>query len=106
MIKQQQQQQQRWMCKSASQVVLSWMQLTLHATRRTPHVRSAMFGESVKTQPDVLRSGFVGMRESMVMRLYTIMQGIEYTPPPHTMVVYTTTSMHDMGTHPSRLAPF
>ena len=47
------------------------MQLTLHATRGTPHGASrfvlAMYAWSVK--PDVLRPGIVGIRGSMVTRL-------------------------------------
>ena len=51
---------------------LSRMQLTLHATRRTPHGSSrllhAMSAWSLK--PDVLRPGIEGMRGSMVLQDY------------------------------------
>ena len=59
------------MRKSASPAVLSRMQLTLHATRRTPHDASrlvqALSAWSMKTR--VLCPGIVGMRGSMVIRL-------------------------------------
>ena len=67
--------------KSASQAVLSRVQLTLHATSPTPHGASrfvlAMSAWSVK--PDVLRPGVVGMRGSMVIQLRPCM--IVSTPP-------------------------
>ena len=63
--------------KSASQAVLSRMQLTHHATRRTLHVSLrawclAMSVWSVKT-PDVLRPGIVRMRGPTVTRLQACM---------------------------------
>ena len=62
------------------------MQLTLHATRRTPHGASrlvqAMSAWSVKTRHAPCRHcGVVGMRGSMVMRPRPCMN-IEYAPPP------------------------
>ena len=57
--------------KSASQAVPGRMQLSLHATRPTPHGASrlvqAMPARSVK--PDALRPGIIGMRGTMVIRL-------------------------------------
>ena len=60
--------------KSASQVVLRKMQLTLHATRRTsqsngdPRLMHSMSAWSVK-QSDVLRPGIVAMRVPVVSAL-------------------------------------
>ena len=70
------------MCKSASQAVLSRMQLTLHATRLTPHGASrlvqAMSAWSVKTR-------HAPSRHCRDARVYdhttTAMHEIEYTPP-------------------------
>ena len=81
---------------SASRVLLSRVQLTLHATRRTPYGASrlvhAVSAWSVK--PDVLCLGIVGMRGSNRV-LYTLLY--------HTV-------MHEMSTsprHPNRsLVPF
>ena len=46
------------------------MQLTLHATRRTPHGGASRLVQClpVRRKPDVLRPGTVGMRGSMVIR--------------------------------------
>ena len=56
--------------KSASQAVLSRMQLTLHATRRTPSRRFALDASSVclvGVKPNVLRPGIVGMRGGSIV---------------------------------------
>ena len=62
----------------------SWMQLTLHATRRTPHGASRLVHMQClpgPSKPDVLRPGIVGMQGSCGD---------------------TTTAMHDMSApHPS-----
>ena len=57
--------------KSTSQAVLRRMQLSLNATRRTPHGASRlMLAMSVwSVKPDVLRPGIVGIRGSMIIRL-------------------------------------
>ena len=71
------------MCKSASHAVLSRMQLTLHATRRTPHGASqglvqTMPAWSVKTR----RAPSRHRRDARVHGYTTTaMRDIEYTPP-------------------------
>ena len=70
--------------KSASQAVLSRMQLTLHATRRTPHGASclvlAMSARSVKTR----RAPSRHCRDARVYgHTTTAMHDNDYTPPPH-----------------------
>ena len=59
------------------------MQLTLHATRRTPQGASrlaqAMSAWSVK--PGMLHPSIVGMRGSMALRT-TAMHGMSSSPPP------------------------
>ena len=64
--------------KSASEAVLSRMQLTLHATCPTAHGASRLVQATSawSVKPDVLRTGIVGVRGSM----------------------HTTTAMHDMST--------
>ena len=68
-------------CKSASQAVLSRMQLTLHATRRTPHGASglaqAMSAWSAESRP-------APSRRCRDARVY----------------IHSTTAMHDMSTPP------
>ena len=70
--------------KTRLKIGLSRMQLTLHATRPTPHGASCLVQAtsswSVKTR-DVFRPGIVGMREYMAIRLRPCM--ISSTPPPH-----------------------
>ena len=68
---------------SASQALLSRMQLTLHATRRTPHVSLlgasdvCLFGRKPTCS---VRPGIVGIPGSTVIRLRPCM--IMSTPPP------------------------
>ena len=66
--------------KSASKVVLSRMQLTLHATRRTPHGDSrlvhAVFTWSVKTRR-------APSRRCRDARVYTAMHETSTPPTPH-----------------------
>ena len=54
--------------KPASQVVHGRMQLTPHATRRTPHGASRLVS-AMYAWSDVLRPGIAGVRGSMVIRL-------------------------------------
>ena len=70
------------MCKSASQPVLSMMQLIPHATRRTrhgtPHLMEVMSAGSVKT-----RSASSWQRKDARVYVHTTtaaMHDIEYTP--------------------------
>ena len=74
-----------FICKSASQAVLGRMQLTLDATRRTPHVflraccKQCLPG---RWKTDVLRPGIAGVRGSVVIRLRPYMISSTHHPQP------------------------
>ena len=77
--------------KSALQVSLSRVQLTLHATRRTPHGASRLGKQCLpsRRQPGVLRHGIVEIRGSMVPGT-TAMHEIS-TPRPRNGLHYMST---------------
>ena len=72
-------------CKSTSKAVLSTMQLTLHATRQTPHgAVQAMSAWSVKTRhapSRYCRDARVYDHSTTAMHEIEYMSPIEYTPP-------------------------
>ena len=84
--------------KSASRAVK--MQLTLHATRRTPHARRLALGASNvwSVKNDVFHPGIVGMWGSMVVSLRPCVIR-EHTPP-------VSASMQLHNTDPQRVCPF
>ena len=75
---------------SASKAILSRVQLTLHATRRTPLTPLRAWCKQClpgRSKPDMLRPGIVGMRGgSMAIRLRPCMRSsaslLSSTPPP------------------------
>ena len=75
-------------CESASQAVLSrmhspFMRLALHFTALRAWCKQCLSG---RWKPDMLRPGIVGMRGSMVIRLWPRMRSstplLSSTPPP------------------------
>ena len=70
---------------SASQAVLSRIQVTLHATRRKPHgaLRLVQAMSAWVVKPDVVCPGIVGMRESV----HTTMAMHDNEYPPSTLLL-------------------
>ena len=69
---------------SASQVVLSGMQLTIHATRRTPHGASRLVLEMSAWSVKARRAPSRHCRDAWVYgHTTTVMHDSEYTFPPH-----------------------